>query len=387
MAILAPILNAYYQLRQIMIFKGSYKQKLQYYRFRKLAEKNGVVSLRIDRVAQEWMRDWTSITEMKDEEKLFFINHGISPYRKYLCGISQENIDNYLPETVFYNAKNYVNGLVELFDHKLHTFYLLAPFKQNLPIHHFYIRKSAGNQIAYPLEVSSSVTGTADLHDVMELIKECPIAAKRCKGGHGDGFYKFHYADGQYYINDHPVEFKDFSNCLTSLDDYILTDYVTPHKVLRKLCGEGRFSVMRVISVFDKEEGAQIVGMMIRLGCSKCGLTQAGHDYIYAGVDLNDGSLFKPRFEEDDAKLYNIERHPDTNEVITEYAIPGIQDLNNLIKSISAYLSMSPYLVFDVIPSDEGFKILEINSHGQPFIVEPYYPIRTNKYIQKVFKD
>ena len=47
---------------------------------------------------------------------------------------------------------------------------------------------------------------------------------------------------------------------------------------------------------------------------------------------------------------------------------------------------MTPYLVFDIIPTDDSFSILEINSHGQPFIVEPYYRLKLHPEFKNLFK-
>ena len=52
---------------------------------------------------------------------------------------------------------------------------------------------------------------------------------------------------------------------------------------------------------------------------------------------------------------------------------------------VSRHLAMTPYLVMDIIPTDDGFKILEINSHGQVKSVEAYYPFLLNEYNRKVF--
>ena len=46
---------------------------------------------------------------------------------------------------------------------------------------------------------------------------------------------------------------------------------------------------------------------------------------------------------------------------------------------------MTPYLVMDIIPTENGFSILEINSHGQVANVEPFYPFAANKYNKRAF--
>jgi hypothetical protein len=147
---------------------------------------------------------------------------------------------------------------------------------------------------------------------------------------------------------------------------------------------------MRAVTVFDHEDGPPITSMIIRLG-SKAG-DKVVCDYdgtIYCGVDLETGRLFHPFIRSGDKQgvFYGtpLTNHPDTGAVLENVQIPDFQQLKALLKEISSFIPMTPYLVFDIVPVDGGFKILEINSHGQVRNIEPFYPFRTNKYNLKVF--
>lgn len=366
-------------LRLVIHYQGTVKQKCLYYRFAILAIRQGCADFRVDRVASEWVRDWCGISTMDDSEKSFFINHGISPYRKYNSSIDPSHIDEYVPETLFYSDRNYCNLLVPLFDNKLHTYYALNRFRDNLPNHYCYIyRRQLSRLDGY--EGNSIRT-----KDVVSLIQKKVLAAKKCVGGHGDGFYKFHYEDDQFYINDQSTSLECLSSCITSLDDYIITDFLRPASRLRELCGEKNFFVIRAITAYDTKEGPQIIGYMARVGSSKAGNTQAGHDFIYIGINMDNGTFFNPRYEVNDAELYEVAAHPETHKLFSDYKIDNIEELNILLRNVSSYFPMAPYLVYDIIPTDDGFKILEINSHGQPFMMEPYYNIKNNKYIRRIF--
>ena len=172
---------------------------------------------------------------------------------------------------------------------------------------------------------------------------------------------------------------------LAGLDGYLITDFVKPAQYLREIVGEDAFAVMRVMAIFDPEEGPRFVRAMIRLGTVKAGHTQAMHDHIYAGVDEN-GRLSEPILEKSDFDFVRIKEHPDTGKEIEGCQLKNMEGLRELVTRISGYLPMTPYLIFDIIPTDASFSILEINSHGQPFIFEPFGPVKSSKYFTKLFK-
>ena len=158
--------------------------------------------------------------------------------------------------------------------------------------------------------------------------------------------------------------------------------------MFRDACGDNAFAVIRAVTVFDQIDGPQITAMIIRLGMA--GKVVCDYDgTIYCGVDLETGRLFNPvlRTGDEAGVIYgkSISTHPETGHCLEGISIPNFQELKSLLREVSAFIPMTPYLVFDIIPVDEGFKILEINSHGQVRIIEPFYPFRSNPYNLKVF--
>lgn len=235
-----------------------------------------------------------------------------------------------------------------------------------------------------PLGVSDKKNGA--IEDIVNLVKKQAIAAKACKGGHGFGFYKLEYIDGFFYVNQEKYAENKFIELISGLDNYIITEYSKPHSMFSKLCGENIFAVIRTITVYDDKEGAQLTGAVIRLGCKKAGLLTDYPGTIYCGLTLDEGRLFKPIYCERDNWYVPIKEHPDTGEDFTLYKVPYWGQLKRLVRDVSNYIPMTPYLVIDIIPSDDGFKILEINSHGQVRNTEAHFPFLINPYNRKVFK-
>lgn len=359
--------------------------KWRYLHYANLAIKNNVINFRVDRVASEYLDDYMADTGIKKEDKEWYYSRGIASFKAQWYGLTKENYKNYISDFDFYNKCNYMNRDFEnWFEHKLNTYYLLAPFKKYMPKHYYFIRQGE----ILPIDVEKKVNGAAG--DILELIKKQPLAFKACVGGHGKGFYKLYYTEGLYYVNNQRTSEHDVIKFIDGLDNYIVTEYGIPHSVFQEACGEEAFAVIRTVTVYDKKEGPQLTAAIIRLGSKNAGIVTDYDGTIYCGVSLDDGRLFNPICRTGDnegiIKRISMERHPDTGRKIDNIVIPNFKVLEKLVKDISAYLPSTPYLVMDIIPTENGFEILEINSHGQVRVVEPFYPFNLNSYNREIFQ-
>lgn len=367
------------RLKRTMQFQGNLAQKITYYRFARLSEKKGVVDFRIDRIASEYTHDYYEYPNVEKEDKKWAYSKGFASYKMVLYGLNRDNYKDYISDFVFYNKNNYVNREFESwFEHKLNTYYLLMPFADSMPKHYWYIRKPN----IMPIAINEKRNGT--LKDIIDLIKDRPIAAKAVRGGHAAGFYKLEYKNDRFIVNNEEKSEAEFTSLISKLNNYIITDYVKPSSAFETLVGD-TFVVMRVITVYDENDGPQITSASIRLGCKAAGVVADYDGTIYCGINLKEGTTFRPLYRENDYYCSPITTHPDTGQVLEGWHIPHWDKMAELAKKISGYIPMTPYLVMDVIPAEAGFSILEINTHGQPRMLEPFYPFMANPYNRKVF--
>lgn len=57
------------------------KYKLKYLHYAKLGQHKGVIDFRIDRVAGEYAYDWFNVKDVSQEDKEWFCQRGIAPYK------------------------------------------------------------------------------------------------------------------------------------------------------------------------------------------------------------------------------------------------------------------------------------------------------------------
>ena len=359
-------------------------RKFKYIRFFQLAKKNEVVPFRLQRIAKEYTDDYFADTGIARNEKEWFYRRGIPTFKTGWYGLTKDNYNNYISDFDFYHPKNYLRPqFSRWYDNKLTTYYLLSPFRASMPRHYFYIQEG----ILFPIDAEFFRCGTDT--DLVNIIRSRPVALKACIGGHGKGFYKVEFRASSYCINGEPASEQDVIRLIRSLDNYIMTSFSIPCSVFRRACGDGSFAVIRTVTVFDKTDGPQITAIMIRLGTAKAGFVSDYDGSINCGVDLETGKLFDPLIRSGDADGIivgtKLTEHPDTGVDLTTVMIPDFSKLTSLVKAISAHLPMTPYLVADLVPTESGFDILEINSHGQVRNLERYFPFRKNKYNLNVF--
>lgn len=359
-------------------YKGTLKHKYWFFRNANNARKHGVVYFRIKRVATEFTDALKEKTEMTLEEKKWYCKQGFHPHWKYRVGVTKDNYLQYISYYEFYNRKAYVNfQFHNMYDDKLMTYYVLSPWKQYIPTHYFYISK--GN--LHPLDYS--VKQNLSYQNILDLLKDRPLAAKQCHGGHGDGFHKLEMEGGVILVDDKPCDENTFKLLLDKMNDYIITDFIYPSKELREIIGDDSFAVMRVLALYTPEEGPSIDRMIIRLGTKTAGHTQAGYDIIYANVE-NSGALSNPVYEYSGWHCEPMKIHPETNKAIEGFVLNNIDEMREVLSDISSHVTITPYLVLDIIPTDDSFSILEINSHGQLENFERFETLKGNKKLCKL---
>lgn len=357
-------------------------RRSKYMKFAMKAWKEGVAFSRVDRIAKEYTLDFFEGGGKESPEKQYLYDYGLATYKAKWYGITKENCNSFLSDYDFYNLDNYLNKkFVFWFDHKLSTYYLLHPFIDSMPVHHYYAKK--GEYL--PIDRRFIKEGYCHKsEDIIDLIKTRPIIAKACKGGHGEGLYKLVYKDGKFQMNQKPADVSEVQKVLESLDDYIITDFVSPHDDMVRIIGDDNFAVLRATVFYDKDDGPQLTSARIRVGCKKAGFRTDYDGTIYVGLTLDNGKMYGPLIRRDEYHYDECSTHPDTGVALENNFIPNWDKLLKLIADVSMYIPMTPQLDFDIVPTNDGFSILEINSHGQ--FIENYYPFRDNKYNLKQYK-
>ena len=222
----------------------------------------------------------------------------------------------------------------------------------------------------YQIDASGKVLSLVDsdrklkpnVQDVLNLLKEKKeLAVKQVAGSIGEGFYKFEY-DGSILVNGTTKTEDELFNLVKSLKNYLIIEYLKPHKELAKYCSNVT-NTIRYLTGKDKNENILYIKGFVRFGTNTSGYVE---NYNAGGVlcYLDENGRFS------EGNLYNFDKnintvineHPDSKEVLNN-KIPMWNEIVEATNKFSKHFPQMKYLGYDFVVTDKNeVKILEINS-------------------------
>lgn len=342
---------------------------------------NGVVRSRYKRLGKLFLNDFLKNKKHSLREKIWAYKRGFIAERIARYNLTENNYKNYMSDIGYYKWVSYKNQrFLWWLDDKLTTWYVLAPFVQYLPTH-FY---SIVNRQTRQLFVDGNKTINTLEGIIILLEKQKELAVKPIRGSKGKGFFKLSFENNSFYINNSPTTKDELLTLFKELNDHVFTEYIHAHDKLKTVYDKTP-NTIRIYTIYDDTEGAQVTSAFIRFGTSGTGyVDNISEGGVYCGVNPATGKTFRP--------LINIAghatectRHPDTGYDLNGLLIPNWGLIVSELVKISNYINNTPYLGFDVVTTNDGFKILEINSHGDIDVIQSFFPLYDNPYQRKLF--
>lgn len=206
------------------------------------------------------------------------------------------------------------------------------------------------------------------------------IACKPCNGSCSEGFFKLEACGGGgYLINGEPCSSDGIGWFLGSHPNYVFTEYLVPHRLLHRI--HPLIHTLRLVMVNPTEGDPFIAGGFLRFGvdslASRTGanystLSNGSDRWIVAGVDFGSGRFGGARAVQARGSE-SCPVHPDSGETIMG-TIPGWSRVLDLVFGVAERFSALRVMGFDIGVTEDGPKIMEINSHPgihAPQVISP----------------
>ena len=316
-------------------------------------------------------------------DKIWCLRHGfsVSDYNLFGHENMRKNYRDYL-SVKQYNQMHPINGMFSLWiDDKLTTKHVLSRFADHLPLYYFDIEDGTALRLS---DCPDSVKANG-YEGIVELLQqEKKLALKQLIGTCGRGFYRLEHIDGEFYVTGEQTTKDELIRLLKSLDHYLVTEYIINHETLRTIWPEATNTLRVLMASVDQEP--IVLRSFIRFGNKKSnGVDNAHAGGIEAIVDEETGKiLFAISFDEAGYSS-RITHHPDSGASF-EVVIPHWDMVIDTCLEICRAYPELRYWGFDIAITEDGFKILEINSLSGLMAAQLKEPLLRDAKTRSVFE-
>lgn len=348
----------------INVKKRSIWKRFAKYFFTLLVKKKGFM----DFMYRNWIvglyKDWkypsTSLSKRIWANKRGFYSYRIEQY-----GLTKDNYKDFLSD-YDYKRLRPLNGTYQKWLwNKITAYFILKPgAEDHLPKYYFRICKRGKKTLILPFDYEEGYKSIAS-KDVVDLIRDKKMMVlKPAVGSHGKGFYKMAYDEAAdiFICNDKIYDEKQMMKVIDSLNrNYIATEYIYMHDDLRKIYTNVTGTI-RIMTILEDKGTDPVKYAYFRIGTNSTGNTDnLDSGGLVAKVNVATGKFGSAELLKDH-KYVLQEVHPNTGAKIEGY-LPNWENVKKEIRSLCLYLRPLEYLGYDIALTNDGFKIIEINTH------------------------
>ena len=313
--------------------------------------------------------------------KLWAYNHGFLSEQISRYGLNDANCMSHLPDFDYWKMHPINGRYSKWIDDKLTMRYIFDVYADYMPKYYYQLENG---RVLPLIDCPQSPAAIPSLDSILVLLQErVSLALKPLVGSGGAGFCKLSYSGDNFCLNEKHASRVQMLDFLRSLDNYIVTEYITSHAAIRAVY-DVTPNTLRLMVIHDEQNGPRITGAFMRFGIKQTGMVDnAGAGAIYCGVTLSEGQMFSPK-RDVDGKAIDVDVHPDTGVPIAG-RLPHWHLVTAKVIEIAHAFPQIRYMGLDIIITDSAFKIIEINSHQNLRHIEPYYPVMQNEYCRRFF--
>ncbi len=336
------------------------------------------------RVLDERFNDLFSNKETTWKQKIWAQKRGFLSDKIAFYGLTEENFKDYLSDFDYYKLHPINGPYSHWIDDKLTMKLILHPFSEYLPEYYYQI---SNGQILKLMDCPEGYEST--IEDIIRLLYEKHfLAAKLYSGTFANGFLKISYEGENILINNVVISYESLVNLISSWlrirsGGYLITEYLSGNSELGKIWNQTP-NTLRTMVINEDKQQAKLASSFFRFGSSKTGVVDnASIGGVCCHVNNDTGEFSDGRILKDH-ELISCPNHPDTNMQIGGI-LPSWESFKTILIKISAYLPQLKYMGYDVIFTNNGFKIIEINSHQGIKFHQFYQPFFANEITKDFF--
>lgn len=306
-----------------------------------------------------------------DEQKKWALERGFYPGRIEFYGLNEENYKDYIPDYNYFMLHPMNNHFLKWLD-KTTLKYVLNSGKcaETMPEYYAYVENDGS--FTYLMNCPDDIEKNEDF--LFNLLKNKKILAMKPNSGTsgGLGFIKLELREEKLFENNKEISYERFTEIRDSMRNYIITEYAKQHSELAKIWPDSECTLRVIMAKNPKKDlystatWSCIVsyarfGTSISGGASNLSSGGVGVGFDFKTGEYKEHSIRYKRFCSDGN--WRIGCHPDTKEQWAGKALPNWDYVHEKINDICDHISSLDYLGLDIIITEHGMKLCEINSH------------------------
>ncbi len=234
--------------------------------------------------------------------------------------------------------------------------------------------------------------GTAgeSIEDVTEVLKKVGrLVLKETMGYGGKQVYMLEYHEGKgvFLHNGKTVDLRGFlEGLLQSKKEYIITEFVKQASYASGIYS-GSTNTIRILTYYDFDTNeCWIGGATHRFGRDTTGfvdnMTAGG---LIAAVDIASGRLGQGILPTKNYEYQKIDFHPGSAARITGVNITNWELIREKILELAFFANKNPYIGWDVVSTEKGFKLLETNAQPDIQLIQFHTPALLDERNRRFF--
>ncbi len=320
------------------------------------------------------------VKKLSDDEKAFpttkekaewALRRGFYPGRVELYGLTEENYRNYVPDYNYFMLHPLNNHFLKWLD-KTTLKYVLNSNGCESTMPDYYVYVENDGSFTYLMDAPEHIEKNQDF--LMNLLKyKGTLAMKPNSGTSGGlGFIKLELKNGELYENNKPIEMSRFIEIRDSMRNYIITEYCHQHSELAKIWPDSECTLRVIMAKNPKKDLYSKATWSCAISFARFGTSLNGGASNLSSGGIGIGFDFETGKYDSFAVRYRrfccdgnwlLSKHPDTNVVWNGNSLPNWSFVREQILHVCDHISSLDYVGLDVIITQDGMKLCEINSH------------------------
>lgn len=315
-------------------------------------------------------QDEIDFPNVSEADKKWALERGFFPGRIELYGLTEENVHEFLPD-YHYNMMHPLNNHFLKWLDKTTLKYVLnsGGCEELMPDYYVYVENDGS--FTYLMNCPDDIEKNEDF--LLNLLKRQKCLAMKPNSGTsgGLGFIKLELRGDEIFANNERIGTEKFLEIRDSMRNYIITEYAYQHEELKAVWPESECTLRVILCKDPKKDLYALPTWTCPVSYARFGTVAGGGASNMASGGIGVGFDYDTGMYYDEAVQYReftkdgqwlLKKHPDTGVEWKGRGLPNWGYVREKIDLLCRHISSLDYLGLDIIITENGLKLCEINS-------------------------